>query len=109
MSRIKNWIIFAIVLLLMMSGIFCDVFAGHGEYKNKRWYQNIFDWDDVGREFADALKEAAERGAHVQVLVDGIGALKSFSRMGPWWSLFFSRSAFMLATVTFPFSLYSRS
>ena len=46
MSRIKNWIIFAIVLLLMMSGIFCDVFAGHGEYKNKRWYQNIFDWDD---------------------------------------------------------------
>ncbi|MGB2985609.1 MAG: cardiolipin synthase [Phycisphaerae bacterium] len=42
----------------------------------------IFDWDDVGHDFARALGEAAQRGVRVHVLVDGIGALKSFSRMG---------------------------
>lgn len=42
----------------------------------------IFDWDDVGRRFADALDAAAHRGVRVHVLVDGIGALGSFSRMG---------------------------
>jgi len=42
----------------------------------------IFDWDEVGHDFARALGEAAGRGVRVHVLVDGIGALKSFSRMG---------------------------
>ena len=42
----------------------------------------IFDWDDVGHDFARALGEAARRGVQVHVLVDGIGALKTFSRMG---------------------------
>ncbi|UCE60394.1 MAG: cardiolipin synthase [Phycisphaerales bacterium] len=42
----------------------------------------IFDWDDVGHDFANALGEAARRGVKVHVLVDGLGALKSFSRMG---------------------------
>ena len=42
----------------------------------------IFDWDDVGRDFAHALDEAAQRGVRVHALMDGIGALKSFSRMG---------------------------
>jgi cardiolipin synthase len=42
----------------------------------------IFDWDDVGRDFAQVLGEAAQRGVRVHVLVDGIGALRSFSRMG---------------------------
>jgi len=42
----------------------------------------IFDWDDVGRDFARVLGEAAQRGVRVHVLVDGIGALRSFSRMG---------------------------
>jgi len=42
----------------------------------------IFDWDDVGREFVAALEAAAERGVKVHVLVDGVGALGSFSRMG---------------------------
>ena len=42
----------------------------------------IFDWDEVGREFGQALAEAARRGVHVHVLVDGLGALGSFSRMG---------------------------
>ena len=46
MNGIKNWVIFAIALLLMTNGAFCDVLAGHGEHKNKRWYQKIFDWDD---------------------------------------------------------------
>jgi len=42
----------------------------------------IFDWDDVGREFVAALNAAANRGVRVHVLVDGVGALGSFSRMG---------------------------
>ena len=46
MKGIKNWIIFAIALLLMTNGSVCAVLADHGGYKNKRWYQKIFDWDD---------------------------------------------------------------
>ncbi len=42
----------------------------------------IFDWDDVGREFTRALGEVAQRGVRVHVLLDGIGALRSFSRTG---------------------------
>lgn len=42
----------------------------------------IFDWDDIGRKFADALAGAASRGVKVHILVDGIGALGNFSRMG---------------------------
>lgn len=42
----------------------------------------IFDYDDVGREFARALGEAAQRGVKVYLLVDGIGALGNFSRIG---------------------------
>lgn len=42
----------------------------------------IFDWDDVGHTFAEALGAAAQRGARVHVLVDGIGALTTASRMG---------------------------
>lgn len=42
----------------------------------------IFDWDDVGRRFAGAMEAAATRGVRVHVLVDGVGALGHFSRMG---------------------------
>lgn len=42
----------------------------------------IFDWDQVGRDFARVLGEAAQRGVRVHVLLDGIGALRSFSRTG---------------------------
>lgn len=42
----------------------------------------IFDWDDVGRNFAEALDRAARRGVKVHVLVDSVGALGHFSRMG---------------------------
>jgi cardiolipin synthase len=42
----------------------------------------IFDRDDVGYMFADAMGEASKRGARVHLLVDGIGALKTASRMG---------------------------
>jgi len=38
----------------------------------------IFDNDAVGREFADALNEAAARGVQVRVLVDAVGARYSF-------------------------------
>ena len=46
MNGIKKWIIFAIALLLMTNGTIYTVLADHGEHKNKRWYQKIFDWDD---------------------------------------------------------------
>jgi hypothetical protein len=46
MNGIKNWIIFAITLLLMTNGVVCAVLADHGEYRNKKWYQKTFDWDD---------------------------------------------------------------
>jgi cardiolipin synthase len=38
----------------------------------------IFDNDETGREFADALLEAAARGVLVRVLVDSVGARYSF-------------------------------
>lgn len=42
----------------------------------------IFDWDDIGNRFTDALIAAAGRGVKTHLLVDGIGAVKSFSRTG---------------------------
>lgn len=42
----------------------------------------IFDWDEVGRRFCEALCKAARRGVRVHVLLDGIGALGNFSRIG---------------------------
>jgi cardiolipin synthase len=42
----------------------------------------IFDSGEVGRDFAETLGRASQRGARVHVLVDGIGALGHFSRMG---------------------------
>ncbi len=42
----------------------------------------IFDWDDVGREFVQTLSDAARRGVRVHALLDGVGALESFSRVG---------------------------
>jgi cardiolipin synthase A/B len=42
----------------------------------------IFDYDDVGKEFARAMGAAARRGVVVYLLVDGIGALGNFSRIG---------------------------
>jgi cardiolipin synthase len=42
----------------------------------------IFDCDDVGWRFIDAVRAAAARGVRVHVLVDGIGAVGALSRMG---------------------------
>ncbi|MEK6676373.1 MAG: cardiolipin synthase [Planctomycetota bacterium] len=42
----------------------------------------IFDWDDVGRTFCADLAEAAGRGVQVRVLLDGVGAVLSWSRIG---------------------------
>ncbi len=42
----------------------------------------IFDYDEVGKEFASALGQAARRGVKVHLLLDGIGALGNFSRIG---------------------------
>ncbi len=38
----------------------------------------IFDNDNLGREFVDALRRAIERGAQVRVLIDALGARYSF-------------------------------
>ncbi|MBI2921513.1 MAG: PLDc N-terminal domain-containing protein [Planctomycetes bacterium] len=42
----------------------------------------IFDCDEVGRKFVDALAAAAERGAHVKLLVDGLGGWWWLSKLG---------------------------
>ncbi len=42
----------------------------------------IFDTDDTGWEFVEAVTAAAARGVQVHVLIDGIGAVGSYSRMG---------------------------
>ncbi len=42
----------------------------------------IFDWDEAGQSFVEALGEAASRGVRVHLLLDGIGAVRSFSRIG---------------------------
>jgi cardiolipin synthase A/B len=40
----------------------------------------IFDTDDTGREFIDALARAAGRGIDIRVIVDGVGEYYSFPR-----------------------------
>lgn len=40
----------------------------------------IFDSDDTGRSFADALQRAVQRGVEVSVLLDGFGELYTFPR-----------------------------
>lgn len=40
----------------------------------------IFDTDDIGRTFIDALAKAAGRGVDVRVIVDGVGEYYSFPR-----------------------------
>jgi cardiolipin synthase A/B len=42
----------------------------------------IFDCDDTGHQFADALAAAAGRGVEVKLLVDAVGARSSVSRLG---------------------------
>ncbi|MBI1827499.1 MAG: cardiolipin synthase [Planctomycetes bacterium] len=42
----------------------------------------IFDQDEIGRRFRDAITRAAERGVDVHVLLDGIGAVGNYSKMG---------------------------
>lgn len=45
MNGIKKWLIFGMALVLMTNGAFYAAWADHDEYRKKRWYQNIFDWD----------------------------------------------------------------
>lgn len=41
----------------------------------------IFDRDDTGKEFVQALAEAQARGVHVRVLIDGLGAALGFGKI----------------------------
>lgn len=43
----------------------------------------IFDNDEVGRQFLEALARAKGRGVKINILIDAIGARYSFPRMGP--------------------------
>ena len=54
------------------------------EGAHKRLYLSsyIFDTNATGKRFADALAAAVERGVDVKVLVDGIGELYSWPRIG---------------------------
>lgn len=56
--------------------------AIRGAEKTVTLVSYIFDSDEVGFGFADALSEAASRGVRVHLLVDGLGALGNLSRMG---------------------------
>ncbi len=56
--------------------------AIRGAEKTVTLVSYIFDRDEVGFGFADALSEAASRGVRVHLLVDGLGALGNLSRMG---------------------------
>ncbi|MBT3368939.1 MAG: hypothetical protein HN416_17485 [Nitrospina sp.] len=46
MTRTRKWVIFLVAFLVMINGAFHTVLAEHDGYKEKRWYQKIFDWDD---------------------------------------------------------------
>lgn len=46
-------------------------------------YTYIFDRDETGLRFVEALAEALERGLEVKVIVDGMGEWNSLRRIGP--------------------------
>ena len=46
MNRIQKWIFFGVAVFLLTNGVFYAALADHDGYKEKRWYQKIFDWDD---------------------------------------------------------------
>ena len=46
MNRIQKWIFFCVVVFLVTNGVYYAALADHDEYKKKRWYQKIFDWDN---------------------------------------------------------------
>jgi len=53
-----------------------------GAKRNVTFANYIFDCDDVGKEFASTLGDAARRGVAVHLLMDGIGAVGHYSRIG---------------------------
>jgi cardiolipin synthase len=55
--------------------------AIRGAKKRIRLLSYIFDNDEVGREFADALASASARGVDVKVIVDGVGECYSWPRI----------------------------
>ena len=46
MTRTRKWIIFLVALLMMTNGAFYAALADHDKYKERKWYQKIFDRDD---------------------------------------------------------------
>ena len=62
MSRTRKWIIFLVALLVMINGAFYTVLADRDEYKEKRWYQKIFDWDDDDDHDREGKKGGIKKG-----------------------------------------------
>lgn len=46
MTGTQKWLVFLVAFFLATSGAFYAALADHGEHRQKRWYQKIFDWDD---------------------------------------------------------------
>lgn len=46
MNGVRKWVIFWVVVLLMANGVFYIALADDDEYKERKWYQKIFDWDE---------------------------------------------------------------
>jgi len=46
MTGTQKWLVFGVAFFLVTSGAFYAALADHGEHRQKRWYQKIFDWDD---------------------------------------------------------------
>ena len=61
MNRIQKWIFFCVVVFLVTNGAFYAAFADHDGYKEKRWYQKIFDWDDDDDHDDDHGREGKKR------------------------------------------------
>ena len=46
MNKNQKWIALFVSFFLLTTGAFYAVWADHEEYKEWRWYEKIFDWDD---------------------------------------------------------------
>tara|TARA_R110000787_G_scaffold170629_18_gene283342 strand:- start:4007 stop:5458 length:1452 start_codon:yes stop_codon:yes gene_type:complete len=56
-----------------------DIIAAIKGARRRVWLMSyIFDRGDIGRQFAEALRDAQQRGVQVRVLLDGIGAFGHF-------------------------------
>ena len=46
MNKNQNWIVFFVVLILLINGVFIKALADDDDHEEKKWYKTIFDSDD---------------------------------------------------------------